>query len=226
LVLSAYASTNDVAANHNPYASIPSHNVFSLSPPPPASTTNDPTKPPPKITLNGIMSIFGEFQALFKVNAALHPGQPAKDNAYILAENESQDGIEVVHIDAITGTVTFDNHGVVQKISLPVASGTAALNFAKGDPVTGTAYVVPKSYPPEFIRARIPDYLGGGPNADTNGPAVPNATLEQRILMIEAQRAYLKSYNDPAADSLPPTAMTPSEEPAPKNTDTQNPPEP
>jgi len=33
------------------------------------------------------------------------------------------------------------------------------------------------------------------------------------MLLIEAQRAYLKAHNDPAADLLPPTALTPSDTP-------------
>jgi hypothetical protein len=76
--------------------------------------TNDPTAtvdPPPKITPNGIMTIFGRLQALFKVAAKVKPGQPPKEDAFVLAEGERQDGIEVKKINQPDGIVTFDNHG-------------------------------------------------------------------------------------------------------------------
>src|SRR5208282_3999681 len=76
-----------IAPNGNPYTPIVVRNVFGLNPPP----TNNPVNPddvPLKITPNGIMSIFGQLQVLFKV--APKPGQPpgTKDASYVLSEGQ------------------------------------------------------------------------------------------------------------------------------------------
>ena len=44
---------------------------------------------------NGIMSIFGQLQVLFKVAIPAKAEQPAKDESYILSEGQRQDEIEV-----------------------------------------------------------------------------------------------------------------------------------
>jgi hypothetical protein len=90
LVLTTSTHAEDVASPQNPYAPIVVRNVFGLNPP-----------PPPKITSNGIMSIFGQLQVLFKV-ADPRPGLPVKDEFYTLSEGERQDDIEVTHIDEKT----------------------------------------------------------------------------------------------------------------------------
>jgi hypothetical protein len=222
LVSNAVAGPDDVLAANNPYATIVARNVFSLIPPVAVSGTVSPAGPPPKITLNGIMSVFGQWQVLFKVSNASRPGQPSKEDSYILKENQWQDAIEVMRIDPLAGAVTFNNHGIVQEISLANTPVVTIPKSTAAEPVVDYASTLPKSYPPEFVRARTPDYLGGGPDGAPNGKSVPNSSLEQRVVMIEAQRAYLKSHNDPAADLLPPTAMTPSDAIAPNVTDPQN----
>jgi hypothetical protein len=215
LVLTASARTAAAGATNQPYASIVLRNVFGLNPPMAGNAAAMPDKPPPKITLNGIMTIFGQLQALFKVSGAEHPGPPAHEACYILNERQSQDDIAVMHIDAEAGVVTFNNHGVVQDLSLanpnPPAIKAPILTMKNAE-ATPT---VPKTYPPEFARSRMPDYLGGGSNTDPTDKLIPNTSLEQRIIMIEAQRAYLKSQHDPAADLLPPTAMTPPADESP-----------
>ena len=50
----------------NPYAPIAARNIFGLNPP--QALTPPPPDPPSKITLNGIMTIFGTAQALFYVD--------------------------------------------------------------------------------------------------------------------------------------------------------------
>jgi hypothetical protein len=165
---------------------------------------------PETITPNGIVSLFGQWQALFTVDHAAQAGQSAQQSSYILAEHESREGITVLAIDAKGRTVTFDNHGVTQKLSLANAAliGTDTVALDRAEPEYAPANL-PKSYPPEFIRARTPDYLGGGMNSNTNFPLMTNQ--EQRILLIEAQREYLKGKHDPAAAELPATEMTPHE---------------
>jgi len=212
LALNTGVRADDLAATNQPHATIPGRNVFDLNPPVAAGVL-PPGEPPPKITPNGIMSIFGQWQVLFKVGPT---GQPGRENCYMLSERQSQDGIEVLHIAARTGLITFNNHGVVQKIPLANLPAITAPILAMDEPFTLPAVTLPETYPPEFIRARTPDYLGGGPDAAPDDKSIPNTSLEQRIILIEAQRAYLKSQNDPAADLLPPTALTPPDAFAPK----------
>ena len=132
LVLNAGARADDRMLSNNPYAPIVVRNIFGLNPPLPADA-DQPAEPPPKITPNGIMSIFGQLQVLFKVAGTAKPGQPAKDDSYILSEGQRQDEIEVVHIDEKAGLVTFNNHGTVQELSL-VKANALALNTPMPSP--------------------------------------------------------------------------------------------
>ena len=127
LLLAAGARAQD-AASDKPYAGIVSRNMFGLLPIP----TNDsaaeapPVEPPPKITPNGIMTIFGRLEALFKVAVKGKPGQPAKDQAYELSVGERQDDIEVLKINQADAIITFNNHGTIQELPLVVAANTPA----------------------------------------------------------------------------------------------------
>src|ERR1700743_259422 len=113
LLLSFYLEIH--AANlpftDNPYITIIDRNIFSLV----AIPTNPPADakpidPPPKITPNGIMSLFGQLQVLFKVAISAKPGQPPKDQSYVLSVGERQDEIEVTKIDENNNLITFNNH--------------------------------------------------------------------------------------------------------------------
>jgi hypothetical protein len=123
----------------NPYVAIVTRNVFGLSPP--TLETATVTNPTPKITPNGIMSISGRLQVLFKVATTAKPGQPAKDESYNLSEGQRQDDIEVTHIDEKAGLVTFNNHGTVQEIPLAntPATSTAAASAAPGFPMSAVS---------------------------------------------------------------------------------------
>lgn len=117
-----------------PYATVISRNVFGLVPIPvvdPASLT--PSTPPPKITPNGIMTLFGKLQVLFKVQQPAAAGQPAKEVSYTMGVGERQDDIEVQKIDDRAATITFNNHGVVQTLEL----AKAAAGAPSGAPPTG-----------------------------------------------------------------------------------------
>ena len=159
LVLNAGARADDGVLPNNPYAPIVVRNIFALNPPPPADA-GPPADPPPKITPNGIMTILGKLQALYKVAGTAKPGQPAKDDFYILSEGQRQDEIEVTHIDEKASLVTFNNHGTVQELLLvkanppPVSTPTPA----QGRPV-------PQNFtaPNGENNSRIPSRLGGGP---------------------------------------------------------------
>jgi hypothetical protein len=103
---------NPVPANHE-YASIAARNVFGLNPPSVPATV-ETAVPLEIITPNGIASISGQKEALFKVAAA------SKEKAYILREGQSQDGIAVIKVDEKAERVTFNNHGTIQDIPLAV----------------------------------------------------------------------------------------------------------
>jgi hypothetical protein len=126
LMLSAGLHAEDAGAPNNPYSPIAVRNVFGLNPLAPPETEPRPSDPPPKITPNGIMSIFGQRQALFRVTDTSRPGQPVKDVFYTLSEGDRQDGIEIIHIDEATRTVAFNNHGIVQEIPLADMGETGA----------------------------------------------------------------------------------------------------
>ena len=212
LVLNTSARTNDVVAPDNPYTPIVVRNVFGLNPSVTANTAR-PGDPTIKIAPNGIMSVLGRLQVLFKASNP-KPGQPAKDNFYILSEGQRQDDIEVVHIDEAAARVTFNNHGIRQEIPLPNAPTLDGLATNR------------ISFQPMKTISPADRYLNNAgleQPQDTMTPEERNRIeanqlqsrakipVDQRIIMIEAQRAYLKSQNDPAADLLPPTALTPSD---------------
>ena len=103
-----------LADDANPYAPVVARNVFGLNPlvadvvPPPQTV-----EPIVKITPNGIISVFGQVQVLFKVAE-----KTSREASYIFAEGQGNDGIEVIKIDQETGVITFNNHGLVQKLAL------------------------------------------------------------------------------------------------------------
>lgn len=135
----AAAATDVAMAADKPYATIVARNMFGLLPIPPPDTNPpvQPVEPPPKITLNGIMTIFGRDQALFKVATKPKPNQPAKEDTYVLAEGERQEDIEVKKIDHQANKVTFDNHGVMQEIDLTEAGSTGGGGGAGAAPGGG-----------------------------------------------------------------------------------------
>jgi len=138
-LVASVALADDASSAGNPYVAIPARNIFNLVPIP----TNDPAAdvkppdPPAKITPNGIMSLFGTPQVLFKVATPPAQGQPPQDQSYCLSEGDREDGIEVVQIDQVARIITFDNHGIVQKIPLVPAGDTGGGGPGGGPPGPG-----------------------------------------------------------------------------------------
>jgi hypothetical protein len=238
-VAPAPASVADVVVPDAPYTPIVARNMFALVPIPPA-VTNDPSinsDPPPKITANGIMTIFGRDQALFKVATKAKTGQPAKDDTYVLAEGERQDDIEVVKIDHLNGLITFNNHGTVQELPLVVAkdgAGPAGPAAGPGGPRVGGIL------PGAGARRRAGNFApsgmgagGGGANTFNNGGLGVNGNssggnpsqatnqqpqaIEDQIMsaqrqmeLIEQNRIATQSLVDQGKlPPLPPTSLTP-----------------
>ena len=161
LLLNAGLRAADPASSDNPYAAIAARNVFDIHTPPPAEN-KPPEVPPPKITLNGITSTSGHVRALFKVAIPARPGQPAKDQFYILGEGEAQDEIEVTKIDERGGLVTFNNHGTDQELPLTTATASSAPAPAPAGPAAGPGPGVRPGFP-------RPGFAPGGGNANNPG---------------------------------------------------------
>jgi len=237
LVVAAGLSSQPLRAGvENPYAPIVTRNIFGLVPIPTNAPVDPSTlTPPPKITPNGIMTLFGKVQALFKVAGVAHPGQPPKDESYVLCEGDRQDEIEVVKIDEKAATITFNNHGVVQ--ALPLVAGTAVSGGAAPAlpafptpglpaPRMGPGGGAPLGFGGRFGRNRpapsnpapaSPD-MGGAPSfGGGNNQAASSANQEQlspeaQVLMMEASRMETQdAVNQGFMPPLPPTVITPAE---------------
>lgn len=240
LLAAALAPAQDAAVSSKPYSPIVTRNVFGLVPIPvvdPASTL-PPPEPPPKITPNGIMTIFGQLQVLFKVAVKPPPGQPAKDDSFVMSEGERQDEIEVVKIDEAAGVITFNNHGTVQELPLvatPASSGAPAGPGGGPGPRGNLGTVIPSPMPPPgggpapagnnpfgrpppvvqqaggpSLASTMPSFGGAGSSGTANTPqSQEKLSPEAQIIMMEHQRAQWQAEGNPAAAILPTTALTP-----------------
>lgn len=151
----------------NPYALIAARNVFGLNPPaPPADPAKAAGLELPKITPNGIMSVYGCRKVLFKTSGGGGPGRTAREKFYDLAEGQTQDEIGVSRIDPENGLVTFDNHGVVQELALVSTPGTGEGNNANSG--SGSA-------PIQFAGAHLRSGIGGPDPWRPGGPFNPDA---------------------------------------------------
>ncbi len=162
LALNMAVHADDAVLPGNPYAPVVTRNIFGLNPPAPVDpNAQADATPPPKITPNGIMSIFGQLQVLFKVANPAKDGKPAADADYILSEGQRQDDIEVVKIDEKAGVVTFNNHGENQELPLVAAAATgspgSAAGGGPGNPAPGF-----KPAPGGFTRPMGNTFNGGG----------------------------------------------------------------
>ncbi len=233
------AWAGDAALTGNPYAVVAVRNLFGLNPPAPVSTTTADATPPPKITPNGIMSIFGQLQVLFKVTPVGKAPKPGGDDAYILSEGQRQDDIEVVKINEKAGIVTFNNHGTVQELPLVAATATtgtapttAAANPAMAFRPGVAAPTLPGNYGNRALNSTPGGRFGGGTagaqnsggNNNTPGLVIPppnpssynaasqippGVTPEVQTIMIEANRLRAQQAGDPTANIYPITELTP-----------------
>lgn len=227
--------TARAASADNPYQAIVTRNVFGLVPipetPPPQSTKpNDASLP--KITPNGIMTIFGKLQVLFKV---AEPGKAAsQEDSYIMSEGDRQDDIVVQKIDEKSATITFNNHGTIQELALvagKASSGAPAPTVAPV-PVTGQM-LLPRPTIPRPNQSGLSAAASGSRNASNlaanNSPGGGAATetlpagrqlpggnissqtpmtTEEQVILIEAQRLKALEDGNPIANILPPTELT------------------
>ena len=239
--LAPLAHAVDLAATANPYTTVVTRNIFGLVPIPTNSPVEvAPPEPPVKITPNGIMSIFGKVQVLFKTPGKAKPGQPAKEESYVLCVGERQDEIEVLAIDEKEGKVKFNNHGIPQELALVAAANVPSpVVGGGGGPGGAVAGFRPPSMVPmpggvsaatggaRFGRAargqnvvssedlaNANANLGGGGNPGANGhlDGSQNLSPEAQVIMIEANRAATQeAVNQGLMPPLPPTVLTPSD---------------
>lgn len=234
-------------ATGNPYDSIVGRNVFGLKPPPPPPAPPDPDKlnPPPTIELQGLTTINGRPQVLFKAKLPAKPPAPAQDASFVMSAGERQGEIEVVEINERDGVVKFNNHGRLQELNMkdnaakPVAGAAipalpipgappgvpppAAAAFNPVPPASpagttlGGGRTIPTTgLPSRPLRASTDLIAGGVPQAPQNTQAERPLSHEERELMIEGMRKYYTETGDVRGPVMPPTSLSqPSQEPTP-----------
>ena len=200
--IASAADAGDLAAAANPYTTISERNVFALVPIPVVS--NDPVAPPkdppPKITPNGIISLFGKVEVLFKVALKPTAAQPAKEASYVMAEGERQDDIEVVKIDQPEAMITFRNHGELQELPLadaPKLTTPAVTGAVGGAAVGGTVGGVPLVPSSRVAAAAAARALQGRASSETPRASAAAATAATTVPAGDRQ-----IYN-PAAEAKP-----------------------
>ena len=199
LAFSSALCAEDVGLKGDPYAMVVARNIFGLNPPPPPNANVSDATPPPKITANGIMSIFGQLQALFKVAGTAKQGVPAVDQSYILSEGQRQDDIEVTKIDEKAGIITFNNHGTVQQ--LPLEVGKVTSTPLPPDPALPTGNK-PAINPTNSTDRQV--------TANAASQIPPGLTPEVQTIAIEANRLKAQNDGDPnTASMFPTTELTP-----------------
>ena len=104
------------------YSPIVARNIDGLNSPMPPDPNAAAEADLPKITVNGIMSGFGNLKkVLFKATVS----KSGKDLCYVLDQGQREDDIEVLRIDEKSGTVQFSNHGIQQNVVLAKGPGAA-----------------------------------------------------------------------------------------------------
>jgi hypothetical protein len=117
LVLSLSATLLVTETSGHPYLVIVGRNVFALQPPPPR-VPEPPPAPLPKVVPVGITTIVGVKQALLRVYLPARPPEPAKEVSCVLSAGQREGPIEVLGVDAATGSVEVNNSGTVMVLSL------------------------------------------------------------------------------------------------------------
>jgi len=220
-------------SSSSPYRGIVERNVFNIhdAPPPPKVDPASLLPPPPNIRLQGITDILGRKQVLFKVQLPPKAGAPAKEESFILTVGERQGEIEVLAIDPKAGTVVVRNYGVVTNLSLELNSDKlmTAPPTAPGVPPPPASMAAPGAMAPppslptlppgKFPRTlRLPGSNGAQNQANPNAGYGYNSgvtyqqpveqanqgSLEQGVVIQEAQRMKYQQEGSPMANIMPP----------------------
>lgn len=219
LVLCTWTYAIGSNSSDDPYGAIVGRNLFALKPPEKAPNPEDNKPPPPKITLQGITSVLGRRQVLFKASVSPKPGEPAKELALVLSEGQSENEFEVLEIDEESGTVKFNNHGTIQSLSLekdgsklPAGVMPPAMSASGAQPAGGNTGL--RRIPPRTLRRQQRDSNPSDASASTvpSTPSMPASTQskqlspEEQYILMEAER--LAHKDDPNYPPLPPTPLS------------------
>jgi hypothetical protein len=202
----------DPLPGENQFTPISTRNVFGLQP----AASNAPVDPtsalqPAKIIPNGIITLFGKPQVLFKVLLTPLPGQPpAKEHSYLLSEGERQDDIQVQKIDAQAALITFNNHGMIQELSLtsdaaaggdpgaaPVGAPRRRLVSARLPGVDTTQPVSKEEYFRNLGIAANPSHFTGPDGDPMATDRASETTLTAPAVDSTASGAYARQNRDP-----------------------------
>lgn len=140
----------------------------------------------PKITVSGIMTMGGAPEVLFRVTGS----DPNSARPYSLAEGSEQNGIKVVAIDQPNQTVTFDNHGAIQKLELQKADLPVYTPPPVSRPTPVTAAFVP-SVAPEVVAPTPPTVER---NMGTPPPMVENREGNKPGVVVIGSRASAPAF--------------------------------
>jgi hypothetical protein len=131
-----------------------------------------------RVVLNGISTILSKKKALLTViPQTTKPGQPAKPESFILAENQREGEIEVLKIDERAGIVKIDNSGKPMTITFEETKKSQPSTTYQPPSGTGMVPNTVRTLPSRFPRSALsaaPAPLPAG--AQTSPGTVPSAT--------------------------------------------------
>jgi len=229
-LVGAFVGTAQAVPQANTYQQIPERNVFGLKA---APVIQPPTNAPniPKLIPQGVTTILGNRLAIFKAQYTAKPPDAAKEVTMMLAEGQSEGGIEVLQIDANSGSIKFNNQGTVMLLTLdkdgaklpatPVATAQPGANAIPapmqatlpGPPPNGILHPTNtglRSIPSRQVAVPAMPTAGQAPQV-TNQPAL---TPEQQAVLLEVERERTKAQVQ--SGTLPPLPPTPLTPPAPQ----------
>lgn len=207
--LALVANAPALTDSSNPYERIADRNVFSLKPPPPPPSTEPPPTPAPKIELQGITSILGKRQVLFKAKIS------DKDQSFVLSEGQRDGEIEVLAIDEPAGEVKFNNHGALQTLSMEkdaVKAPTTVAAAPAGRPAPGAPGASAQTRNTPSTRGSQPGAAGGvtadggqhqGLRSIPTRPTRGNQAAAGTIGSIGGVSVGSGSYNQPTQPAQP-----------------------
>jgi len=173
------------SASSNRFDVIPERNMFGLRPQAIATNAQLPEIPVPKVVLKGITTVSEPKKALLNVLPQAKPGQPPKEEALILGENQREGDIEVLRIDEHARTVKIDNSGKQMTLTFeettnaepsspyqPAPKGIGMIPSAAGRPA------MPRTLPSRFPRSTQPYPTSAlmPPGTQTSPATVPSPT--------------------------------------------------
>ncbi len=202
----------------NRYEEIPARNVFGLRPPVIPTKEPPPPAPLPRVILNGITTILAQKKALLKVvPPAKKPGQPSKEESYILGEHQREGEIEVLKIDEHAGLVKIENSGTPMTVTFeqnnsqptpaaqPPSPGIGMIPNTRSASRPGP-HTLPSRFPrlplsssasvptppvPQTSPANVPSPTGFAtppvPNSSNTTPTAQQVTPEEQAFLLELQ---------------------------------------